>query len=115
MFLDTRTLTHTLTRCRFDALVKYGLKPHHKILELGCGSLRSAVWTIAYLDAGNYFCIESNAESLRAGLENKTTAGVQRLITCLFLGAFSRSLSLSLYAFERAAQTSIRGRQKRPL
>ena len=56
-------------RDQFDHLVEQGLKPWHKFLELGCGTLRASLWIIEYLEPGNFYCIEANAESLRAGVQ----------------------------------------------
>jgi SAM-dependent methyltransferase len=55
-----------LGRYCFDYLVKAGLKPHHRFLDLGCGAGRVGTWLIRYLDAGNYFGIDSHLPSLAA-------------------------------------------------
>jgi ubiquinone/menaquinone biosynthesis C-methylase UbiE len=39
---------------QFNYLVDHGLRPHHRVLELGCGNLRAGWRLIEYLDAGNY-------------------------------------------------------------
>jgi SAM-dependent methyltransferase len=44
------------------------LKPHHRVLDVGCGSLRVGIHFISYLEAGHYACIEADALSLAAGL-----------------------------------------------
>lgn len=41
-------------------LEKLGLKPQHRLLDFGCGSLRLGRWLIPYLEKGNYFGIEPN-------------------------------------------------------
>jgi SAM-dependent methyltransferase len=51
---------------RFEFLVASGLRPEHRLLDLGCGSLRIGVFAIPYLDAGNYFGVESHLFSLEA-------------------------------------------------
>lgn len=55
-------------RDQFETLVNRGLRPHHTFLELGCGSLRAAIYVIEFLDAGNYYCLEEDRASLRAGI-----------------------------------------------
>jgi cyclopropane fatty-acyl-phospholipid synthase-like methyltransferase len=49
----------------FDLLLKYGLKPEHKLLDIGCGSLRIGKLIINYLDYMNYFAIEPNEWLIR--------------------------------------------------
>jgi hypothetical protein len=41
-------------RLQFDYFVSQGLVPHHRLLDLGCGSLRGGVHFIAYLDPDRY-------------------------------------------------------------
>ena len=52
-----------------DFLKSRGLKPHHHLLDVGCGSLRGGVKLISYLDAGNYVGTDLNASLLKAGYE----------------------------------------------
>jgi SAM-dependent methyltransferase len=55
-----------LGRYAFDLLVEAGLRPEHRLCDFGCGALRIGVWAIPYLEAGNYFGIDSHLESLEA-------------------------------------------------
>jgi SAM-dependent methyltransferase len=64
-----------------DFLVEHGLKPEHRLLDIGCGCLRGGVFLIEYLDAGHYYGIDRDEEMLKAareielprhGLESKT-------------------------------------------
>ena len=55
-------------RDQFDYLVQQGLMPHHKFLELGCGTLRASLWIIEYLEPGGFYCLEASVESIRAGV-----------------------------------------------
>jgi SAM-dependent methyltransferase len=50
-------------------LVSRGLKPHHRLIDIGCGSLRGGVGLIRYLDAGNYVGTDLNESLLKAGYE----------------------------------------------
>src|SRR4030042_2800103 len=72
---------------QFDFLVKNGLKPGHKLLDIGCGSLRGGVHFIRYLENGNYFGIDKEQwlldaatyqEIPRYGLNDKTIHLIQR-------------------------------------
>lgn len=52
---------------QFAFLVAHGLRPHHYLLDIGCGSLRGGVKFIAYLESGHYFGIDKSRELLEAG------------------------------------------------
>lgn len=41
-----------------ELLKLHGLKPPHRLLDFGCGSLRVGRWLIHYLDADKYFGID---------------------------------------------------------
>jgi 2-polyprenyl-3-methyl-5-hydroxy-6-metoxy-1,4-benzoquinol methylase len=56
-----------LGKLQFDYLVKQGLKPHHKLLDLGCGALRGGIHFIRYLEEGHYTGIDANTSLIRAG------------------------------------------------
>lgn len=45
---------------QFRLLCTLGLRAHHKLLDIGCGSLRVGRFLIPYLEAGNYYGIEPN-------------------------------------------------------
>ncbi len=55
-------------RDQMDFLVSRGLRPSHRVLDLGCGSLRTGIWLIPYLDNGNYFGVDAHLESLEAAV-----------------------------------------------
>jgi cyclopropane fatty-acyl-phospholipid synthase-like methyltransferase len=50
-------------------LRKHGLRPGHRLLDIGCGSLRGGVKLIPYLEPGNYWGMDHNAALLDAGWE----------------------------------------------
>lgn len=58
-----------------------GLQPEDTLLEIGCGPLRAGVHFIDYLEAGNYYGLESNLDMLTAGLEQELplTRGAAKL------------------------------------
>lgn len=41
-------------KMQFDYLIKHGLQPTHRVLDIGCGNLRLGIHLIKYLDSGNY-------------------------------------------------------------
>ena len=47
---------------------KKGLKPHHKLIDIGCGSLRGGVHFINYLNKKNYFGTDINYDLIKIGL-----------------------------------------------
>jgi SAM-dependent methyltransferase len=53
-------------RFYFDWLLKQGLLPSHRVLDLGCGSGRFGIWLIPFLDEGHYFGIDPHLRSLVA-------------------------------------------------
>jgi len=51
-----------------NLLIKYGLKPDMKFIDIGCGAFRSGVKIIKYLEQFNYYGIDVNASLVHAGL-----------------------------------------------
>lgn len=54
---------------QLDFLVSRGLKPHHRLLDIGCGSLRGGTKIINYLDAGHYAGSDLHESLLAAGYD----------------------------------------------
>jgi SAM-dependent methyltransferase len=52
----------------FDFLVESGCRPDQRVLDFGCGALRLGIHAIRYLDAGNYFGVDSHLRSLEAAV-----------------------------------------------
>ena len=50
------------------ALLGEGLNPESKILDFGCGCLRTAYWLIRFLDSGCYHGIEPERQRVEYGL-----------------------------------------------
>ncbi len=82
-------------RAQFDFLVGQGLQPQHRLLDVGCGSLRGGVHFIQYLADGNYYGIDKqqwlldagqNVELPRYGLQGKTVHLAQT--ECFEVGQF---------------------------
>jgi len=49
-----------LRALQFRLLCALGLREHHSVLDVGCGSLRAGRLPITYLAPGRYFGIEPN-------------------------------------------------------
>jgi len=60
-------LWKAIGKFEFNFLVKQGLKPHHKLLDFGCGCLRGGLHFIKYLDTGNYYGVDISSEVLEIG------------------------------------------------
>lgn len=56
---------------QFRLLTALGLRSTHRLLDLGCGSLRAGRFLMMYLDAGNYFGIEPNTWLLSDAIERE--------------------------------------------
>jgi len=50
-------------------LIDYGLKPNHRLLDVGCGCLRGGIHFIRHLDPGSYFGTDINQSLLDAGYD----------------------------------------------
>ena len=55
----------------FGLLTTLGLRQHHSLLDIGCGSLRIGRLLIPYLNAGKYFGIEPNEWLVAQGIERE--------------------------------------------
>jgi hypothetical protein len=55
-------------RRQFVALLREGLCPESKILDIGCGCLRTAYWLIRFLDPGCYHGIDPARRRVEYGL-----------------------------------------------
>jgi SAM-dependent methyltransferase len=66
-------------RLQLVALLKEGLNPASKVLDIGCGCLRGGYWLIHFLDPGCYFGIEPNREMLDAGIATILEPGLVEL------------------------------------
>jgi len=61
---------------QFEYLVEQGLKPSHRFLDVGCGSLRGGVHFVRYLEPGHYCGLDIQQELLDAGRKELAAAGV---------------------------------------
>jgi len=56
-------------RLQLSTLIREGLYPSSKVLDVGCGCLRAGYWLVRLLDPGCYFGIEPFEKMLYAGIE----------------------------------------------
>jgi SAM-dependent methyltransferase len=60
-----------LGHLQLDFLLAQGLERRHRLLDVGCGSLRAGVHLVRYLDPGNYFGIDLQEPLINAGYERE--------------------------------------------
>lgn len=53
-----------LGKMQFDYLLEHGLRPAHRMLEIGCGNLRAGWRFIEYLDVGHYYGVDISPDIL---------------------------------------------------
>jgi SAM-dependent methyltransferase len=58
-----------LGRMQFAMMIREGIYPWSRVLDIGCGCLRGGFWMIHFLNRGCYFGIEPNTEMVKAGVE----------------------------------------------
>ena len=61
-------LFETAGRMQLIILLKEGIYPSSKLLDIGCGCLRGGYWLIHFLKPGCYFGLEPNTDMLETGL-----------------------------------------------
>jgi cyclopropane fatty-acyl-phospholipid synthase-like methyltransferase len=55
----------------FNLLTTLGLRQHHSLLDVGCGSLRIGRLLIPYLNSGNYFGVDPNEWLVEEGIRRE--------------------------------------------
>ena len=65
-----------LGNLQYRFLEERGLLPQHKLLDIGCGSLRGGIHFIQYLNAGNYFGLDVNSSLIKAGQKELIAANI---------------------------------------
>ena len=54
-----------------------GMQPHHRLLDYGCGVMRTGLAAIPYLDAGKYTGVDISGVRLKKGRELLAEAGIR--------------------------------------
>jgi cyclopropane fatty-acyl-phospholipid synthase-like methyltransferase len=70
-------LWEELGQLQFEFLKAQGLKPYHKLLDIGCGCLRGGLYYIDYLEDGNYYGLDVNLSLIEAGILEVKEAGLE--------------------------------------
>lgn len=66
---DTREHWMKVGQMQFSYLLTHGLRPDHRILDIGCGNLRAGWRMIQYLDSGHYYGVDISPDILLAALK----------------------------------------------
>jgi len=72
-------------RAQLEALIRNGLNPWDRLLDIGCGALCGGYWMIHFLDHGCYFGIEPNEKMFNAGYEHIPESNLTELKSPRFL------------------------------
>ena len=64
---------------QFNLLTKYGLREHHRLLDIGCGSLRGGRLFIIYLLEHNYYGVEPEKWLVDDGIYHELGRGIVTL------------------------------------
>jgi SAM-dependent methyltransferase len=70
-------LWEEMGRLQFEYLVERGLRPEHRLLDIGCGSLRGGLHFIRYLHEDRYVGIDRDPDLLEAGREELRLAHLE--------------------------------------
>jgi SAM-dependent methyltransferase len=66
-----------LGQLQFDYLHGHGLRPEHRLLEIGCGNLRAGRLFIDYLEPGHYYGLDISPDILIAATRTVVEYGLQ--------------------------------------
>lgn len=69
----------------FNLLTCIGLRQHHRVLDIGCGSLRNGRLLIPYLNNGNYIGVDPNKWLIDEGVKNEVGKDLIRRKKPIFL------------------------------
>jgi SAM-dependent methyltransferase len=73
----------------FGLLTSLGLRARHRVLDIGCGSLRVGRLLIPYLERGHYVGVEPNEWLVEEGIEKEIGASLLRIKEPVFYVADS--------------------------
>jgi len=92
---------------QFRLLTALGLREHHKLLDVGCGSLRAGRILIPYLLPGNYYGIEPNRWLVEEAITREIGSEIVRMRCPSFLYASDFSVDAFGVAFDFIVAQSI--------
>ena len=69
----------------FNLLTTAGLRQHHRLIDVGCGSLRAGRLFIPYLNVGNYIGIEPNRWLVEEAIKHEIGQDLIRIKAPIFI------------------------------
>jgi SAM-dependent methyltransferase len=78
-FVGPRSSYDLVGSSQFCLLIALGMREHHSLLDIGCGSLRGGRFAIMYLNAGNYCGIEPEQWLVQDAIEHEVGNDLIRL------------------------------------
>ena len=92
---------------QIEFLKAEGLLPSHRLVDIGCGSLRGGVHFVSYLDRGNYYGLDINASLIEAGKRELAQLGLMdkqpnlllddKFEMCRFGVSFDYAIAVSVF------------------
>lgn len=82
---------------QFNLLTSFGLRDHHTLLDIGCGSLRSGKLMIPFLQKGNYYGVEPNKWLIEDGIKYELGEDLVKIKT----PSFNYSSDFELQTFNK--------------
>jgi SAM-dependent methyltransferase len=70
-FVGAKEKYDIMAAVQFNLLTSLGLREHHSLLDIGCGSLRAGRLFIPYLLPGNYYGIEPEEWLVQEGIKSE--------------------------------------------
>lgn len=92
---------------QFSLLTSAGLRAHHRLCDIGCGSLRAGKLLLPYLDKGHYFGMEPEQWLIDEGIKEELGADLIRLKSPSFSNSPDFEISLWNQSFHYIIAQSI--------
>jgi hypothetical protein len=96
-----------ISSMQFNILTRLGLREHHYLLDIGCGSLRAGKLFIPYLLPGRYFGIEPEQWLIEEGVKSELGQDIIRIKRPTFSNNSNFTLSIFGKEFDFLVAQSI--------
>ena len=60
-------------RRQLEFMISRGLRPHHRLIDIGCGAFRAGRHFVDYLEPGHYYGVDANHSVMQAGYDTELT------------------------------------------